>query len=141
MNSKEKALDLFKNGYNCAQAVVCAYGDRYNLDRETARQISGGFGFGIAGSKNTCGAVSGMVMVASLHTGSPADPAKKTTYPVVREMLEAFQARNDYIDCGSLLAHKDKTLINGKQAGCIKCVEDCCDIIEEFLYGDGVTHS
>ena len=31
----QKAIDLHHKGYNCAQAVVCAYCDLFGLDEET----------------------------------------------------------------------------------------------------------
>ena len=41
------AQDFHDQGYNCAQAVVCAYCDLVGLDKETAYKMSEGFGFGM----------------------------------------------------------------------------------------------
>ena len=38
------AQDFHKQGYNCAQAVVCAYCDLVGLDRDTAYKMAEGFG-------------------------------------------------------------------------------------------------
>ena len=37
------AQDFHDQGYNCAQAVVCAYCDLVGLDRETAYKMAEGF--------------------------------------------------------------------------------------------------
>lgn len=54
------AQDFHDQGYNCAQAVVCAYCDLVGLDKETAYKMSEGFGFGM-GCMEMCGALSGAV--------------------------------------------------------------------------------
>ena len=41
------AQDFHDQGYNCAQAVACAYCDLVGLDKETAYKMSEGFGFGM----------------------------------------------------------------------------------------------
>ena len=45
----KQAQDFHDQGYNCAQAVVCAYCDLVGLDKETAYKMSEGFGFGSGG--------------------------------------------------------------------------------------------
>ena len=36
MNRAERAAEYHKKGYNCAQAIVCAFCDKAGLDEETA---------------------------------------------------------------------------------------------------------
>ena len=45
---EERAQRLHDSGYNCAQAVVCAYCDRFGLDENTAFKMAEGFGLGMA---------------------------------------------------------------------------------------------
>ena len=40
MTGKEKAVSLFKEGYNCSQSVFAAYADRYGIDKEMALKLS-----------------------------------------------------------------------------------------------------
>ena len=136
MSMKEKAISLFHNGYNCAQSVVCAYAGLYCLDIESSYRVAAGFGLGVGGVKGICGTVSGMVMVASLHTCNgimTPNLSRENTYPIVQNMLEAFRNRNACLDCETLLKLKDQAMADGQVAGCDKYVEDCCDIIEEYL--------
>ena len=66
----EKALANQRNGYNCAQAVVCAYADAANISEADAYRMAEGFGSGLAGCQLTCGALLGMAMVISLLNSS-----------------------------------------------------------------------
>ena len=65
MSVKDKALEYHLNGYNCAQSVLAACRDYYDLDEKTALAISAGFGGGVR-SGEICGAISGAVMAAGL---------------------------------------------------------------------------
>ena len=65
----QKAMDLFKEGYNCSQAVFLAFEDKYNIDRTTALMLSSSFGGGMGRLREVCGAVSGMFMVAGVLYG------------------------------------------------------------------------
>ena len=49
MTRKEHAMALFKEGYNCSQAVVGAFCDLCGLDIETAMRICASFGGGMGG--------------------------------------------------------------------------------------------
>ena len=40
------AQEFHDQGYNCAQAVACAYCDLVGLDKDTAYRMAEGFGFG-----------------------------------------------------------------------------------------------
>ena len=46
MDHAEKARALFLEGYNCAQAVFCAFEDVTGLDRETSARLASSFGTG-----------------------------------------------------------------------------------------------
>lgn len=133
MKRKDLAVEKFMKGFNCAQAVVCAYAQDFNLDEESAFRLAEGFGSGIPGLGNVCGACSGMIMVTSLKNCEKKDldnPTKTKTYPQVRNVVNEFIDRMGAAECSTLLKTKDCTLINGKRAGCIECVKCACDIIE-----------
>ena len=95
MTKAERARELFLEGCNCAQAVFLAFAEE-KLDRETALKIASGFGGGMAGMRDVCGAVSGMFMAYGLLCG-PADPtdraAKTKSYEVLRQLAGEFEAR------------------------------------------------
>ena len=45
MDHAEKARALFLEGYNCAQAVLCAFDDLTGLDRETSARLASSWEF------------------------------------------------------------------------------------------------
>lgn len=63
MNRVERAAEYHKKGYNCAQAIVCAFCDKVGLDEETAFKVSEGLGLGVSDTYGTCGAVTGMALI------------------------------------------------------------------------------
>ena len=77
------AQDFHNQGYNCAQAVVCAYCDLVGLDRETAYKMAEGFGFGM-GCMEMCGALSGAFMLAGMKNSAGLDQPGTTKGHVPR---------------------------------------------------------
>ena len=98
---KKDALKLFHEGYNCAQAILAAYEDMFGLERKHAFRICAPFGGGIANTGDTCGAVSGALMVIGLRYGSDK-PAKwykrerlyRTSKKFMKRFIEAYGSKN-----------------------------------------------
>ena len=67
------AAELHKQGHNCCQSVVAAFGDLYGFTREQCLKMSAAYGGGIGRMKETCGAALGLFMLAGLETGSVLD--------------------------------------------------------------------
>ena len=65
-DQKEKAIELHDKGFNCAQAVACAFAEETGIPEEILFAACEGFGLGMGGMAATCGAVSGAVMLAGL---------------------------------------------------------------------------
>ena len=106
MTKNEQAKQLFLQGHNCAQAVLCAFADELGLDDKTALAISAAFGGGLGRQREVCGAVSGMCMALSLKS-APKDPtdhaAKAAFYARVQEVCRRFKQENGSIICRELL--------------------------------------
>ena len=101
------AEELFREGYNCAQAVLIAFSDVTGLEKETAARLASSFGGGLGRMREVCGAVSGAAMVLGLCKGysDPTDPAaKKAHYHLVQEFARRFKEQNGSIVCRELLA-------------------------------------
>ena len=60
------AVETFRDGINCTQAILSAWGSRHGLDRDTAMKLGGAFGSGM-NMGETCGAVTGALMVIGLR--------------------------------------------------------------------------
>ena len=60
----DKVAEKHKSGYNCAQAVACAYCDLVGIDEETMFRMTEGLGLGMGGMEGTCGAVTAACVIA-----------------------------------------------------------------------------
>ena len=69
MSRTERALALFKEGFSCSQAVAAVFAEEHGLAVETALRLSQGFGGGMARMADTCGAVTGAILVLGLKHG------------------------------------------------------------------------
>ena len=101
----EKALENHGKGYNCCQAVACAYADLVGVDENLIFAAGEGFGAGMGGMQCTCGAVSGACMVAGLLKSSrnTKEPVTKgATYRVSREIVQKFGEKNGSVVCKDL---------------------------------------
>jgi C_GCAxxG_C_C family probable redox protein len=101
-------MELFVEGYNCAQAVAVAFCDITGLDEKTTAKMVSPYGGGMGRLREVCGAVSGMLFVLSSLYGydTPGDDeSKKVLYGQVQELAAAFREANGTIICRELLDH------------------------------------
>lgn len=150
MNRAEKAKDLFKQGYNCAQSVFLAFNDLTKIDEDTAKKISAPFGGGMGRLREVCGAFSGMVMVLGLvfYQDSGSITAEKTSlYKREHELAEKFRERNGNLVCRDLLkgvktegsaAAEERTEKYYKVRPCVEIVANAAEILEEYLKKHGI---
>ena len=142
----EKAVELFKEGYNCSQSVVAAFADLYGLTPEQALKVSASFGGGIGRMRQTCGAACGLFMLAGLETGCTEGKdreGKEANYKVVQELAEEFRKRNGSLICAELLGLSKtaptpttpdaRTAEYYKKRPCVKMVEEAARIWCEYL--------
>lgn len=112
----QRAVELFKNGYNCSQAVFAACADLYGIDDEQlALRLSASFGGGMGRMRLVCGAASGMFMLAGLHNGSatPHDNnGKMANYAFVQQLAGEFKGKYGSLICAELLGLAPKGQCN-----------------------------
>jgi len=106
INRSERAEALFKEGYNCAQAVFAAYHDAIGLDFETAVKLASSFGGGMGRLREVCGALTGIFMIAGLKYGytDPQDlEAKKAHYQRIQDLAKRFREEYGSILCRDIV--------------------------------------
>jgi C_GCAxxG_C_C family probable redox protein len=108
MARADDAVDSFKRGFSCSQAVFSSFSEELGLDRETALKIAGGLGAGIGRTGNICGAVSGAVLAIGLKYGKarPEDnDARDRTYVLVQQFMQEFVALHGSVNCTDLMGY------------------------------------
>ena len=108
MDHSALSKEMFCKGYNCAQAVVAAFHEELGMTESEAARLSSSFGGGMGRMRETCGAVSGMLLVAGLlwGYGTPGDDeAKAAHYRLVQEMAAKFRERTGSLICRELLGN------------------------------------
>ena len=142
-NHAEKAKELFKQGYNCSQAVFGAFCEELGMDFETAMKISSSFGGGMGRMREVCGTVSAMFMAAGLQFWDPSQPnAKAEHYARIQELAKKFKEKNRSIICRELLegiesstsprpAERNETYY--KKRPCVELVGDAAEIFEKLI--------
>ena len=143
MKNSEKAVKLFTDGYNCAQAVFGAFSEEMGFDKDTALKIAAPFGGGFGRQREVCGAVSGMLMVFGYLYGYETPETgeiKMEHYEQTRELCDKFKEINDSIICREILktneiggAPSPRTPEYYKERPCDRCVRTASEILEEYI--------
>ena len=145
MNHADEAQRLFLEGYNCAQAVFCAFCDETGLSLENAARLSSSFGGGMGRLREVCGTVSGALMALGMLRGysDPADPqAKAEHYRLVQQYARRFREINGTIICRELL--KDVPVTPGgvpeartpefyRRRPCLRLAGEAAGLLEQML--------
>lgn len=146
----EKAVSLFKEGYNCSQSVVGAYADLYGFTFEQAIHISASFGGGIGRMRETCGAACGMFLLAGLERCAKDGvdrEGKAANYKLVQELAGKFKEECGALRCADLLGlSKTEPIVSTPEARtpqyyakrpCAHMVETAARIWGDFLENEG----
>ncbi|MBN1790485.1 MAG: C_GCAxxG_C_C family protein [Bacteroidales bacterium] len=138
------AITDFRGGLNCSQAVLTAFADDLQLDKNLALSIACGFGGGMGRLQETCGAVTGSFMVMGVHNCrkyTDNRERKEKTYAMVQEFSRRFKSIHGTLDCIDLL-HADLKTNEGKQyikdnnlyeVVCEKCITDAIHILGDVI--------
>ena len=126
-------MDLFKktekyraDGFNCAQAVLCALSEYTGLDDKTALAISAGFGGGVRCGE-VCGAISGAIMALGLAfpfvDGNDSD-AKNKIAELTKKFIAEFKDDYGCVRCED---------IKGAGPSCGDYIKTAVEIAEEII--------
>jgi len=141
MTTHEKiAVDLFNQGYNCSQAVFCAFCDVTKLKRDEAFKISSSFGGGMGRLGEVCGALTGAFMATGMLLSSTDEKdkaAKEVHYTRIKELGEQFREKKGSLLCRDLVEInklRPEEVRNGvKVKDCEHLVAYAARMLDEFL--------
>lgn len=111
MNAKpddrlKAASQDYKASYTCSQAVFCAYADELGIDSQTAYRMMEGFGCGVGGMQEVCGALAAASAIISYHCcdGTPGYPEKReANYRKIQRVAELFRKEYGAVTCREVL--------------------------------------
>ena len=135
----EKAVELFKDGFNCSQAVVGAFAKDIGLDEKTALKVAAGFGGGVGRTGEICGALSGASIVAGMLYGAVDGrdaESKAHTYEEIQRVINIFKEKNTFVTCRELKnpPEENEEGIPYKRRPCIQLVEDAVLAVEKVMF-------
>lgn len=139
----EDIKNEFLQQMDCSQVVAGAFADALGMDRRTLRKMSACFGGGMHCGE-TCGAVTGALMVIGLNYGH-SDNGDATQKDIMRqkvtEFKEKFAEKYDSCLCRDLLGHDvaqpgelERVLEKGLLLSfCPIVVKDVLDILDSMI--------
>lgn len=144
MDRRKLAYELFMQGCNCSQAVFCAFCDLTGFDKETALKLSSGLGGGMGRLRETCGAVSGMVLALSAlygYSDTKDLSLKSDHYKRVQQLCNRFKDEAGSLCCRELLGLKGasepysppRTDEFYKTRPCARLIMLAAGILEDFI--------
>lgn len=142
-----KAVDLFMEGYGCAQSVTAAFADLYGFTEQQALKVGAGFGGGVGRLRMMCGAVSGMVILAGMDSGQTDGSdrqGKADCYRLAQNLVQAFKEENGSVICAELLGLKGPVPVGHfvpaernaeyyRKRPCVAKVESAARIFAKYL--------
>ncbi|MBQ8143808.1 MAG: C_GCAxxG_C_C family protein [Butyricicoccus sp.] len=149
-NHATRAVELFFEGFNCAQSVLGAFAEDpdigLGMDFKTAVRAASGLGGGLSRQRELCGAVNGMCIAASLLLGydkAEDTEGKKRLYADIQRLCAEFRSVNGSIICRDLLgtrkgqdtspAPDTRTAEYYRSRPCAKMIYDAAKILDDEL--------
>lgn len=145
MTRREAAMENFKKGYNCSQAIVLAFADMLPVDRTLLLRLASSFGGGMGRLREVCGSVSGMFMIAGLlygYDGPETGEIKAEHYAGIQELAKRFEEKHGTIICREMLGlsvrhdvptPEARTAEYYKKRPCAEIIGDAAEILDQYI--------
>ena len=143
MTRQEKALQYFRDGFHCSQAVFASFADECRLTEEQALKIGACFGGGMRKGE-VCGACSGALMVLGSLYGQhdlSDEESRQTADEVNDRLMQGFaDACGSYL-CKEILGYDISTPEGKRNAReqnlfeerCPQMVVNAVNVLEEII--------
>jgi C_GCAxxG_C_C family probable redox protein len=130
---KQLAGQYFKEGYNCAEAVLRAFRQELNLDlSDEALKVGTGFGGGIGHAGCVCGALAASVMVLGILQGRVN--TRQSLAPIYN-INEEFHHKFSEKFGGSCCRVLNRYPFNSKEhlRNCLKLTGSTAELLMEYI--------
>lgn len=136
--AQELARARYKDGFNCAEAVLRAFNEELDLNLgDDAIKIASGFGGGLGHAGCMCGALSGAVMVISLLSGRlRADENRDPVYNAASEFHNRFRGHFGATCCRVL--NKNPFGTSEQRKSCYRITGETAELLARFLAEKGL---
>lgn len=149
MSNSDQAIDLFKQGYNCAQSVFLVYSKNYHINPKEGFNLTSAFGGGMARMQEICGAISGGTMVLGLSISNYEEDIatnKERVYHIINLYIQEFKEKFGSTKCSELLNCNLNTVEgqmyydenNLQQTICYNCIIETINIVDRFISKYGI---
>ncbi len=140
-----RAMNYFKEGYNCSQSVVLAFSPLIGIEADRLLRLASSFGGGFARMREVCGAVSGMSIVIGALYGysNPKDKSAKTEhYARIQQVIREFAGLTGSMLCHEMLGFgkggethvpEDRTAEYYKKRPCVKVIGIAAAITAAYI--------
>lgn len=144
------AKKYFLSGFNCAQAIFCAFEDVTGYDREKSLALVSSLGGGIGRLREVCGAMTGAALVAGALWGYSdlTDMRLKADhYALIQKIAAEFKEVNGSIICREMLegiesgTNPEPCTRNAeyyKKRPCADIVTSAAEIIDRLIEEKGI---
>lgn len=143
MTHKEKALQLFSEGYLCSQSVLAAYSDLCGITERQALKLGSCLGTGMRKGE-VCGAVTGALLVLGLLYGQDDSTDRESrirSNTVNDAMMERFRKRcgsylcNELLQCDITMQEGLEHAVNNRlfKEFCPEMVSCAADVLEQIM--------
>lgn len=139
-----QAVDLFKNGLFCSEAILQVFNKHLNLGlNDNAIKMATGFGAGLGASKCCCGALTGAVLVLSAVKGrTNSNDTVDEVFALTQELHDRFKQKYKATCCRILTKNVEWGAPEHHQyceqfvSGAVEILVDILDKTNNFLSAD-----
>jgi len=133
LSVKDTAGQRFKEGYNCAEAILRAFAETYGFSmNEDSYKMVSGFGGGVGHAGCMCGALTAATMVLGLLEGrSDKSQSRNTVYECTGEFHRLFSERFGATCCRILNPHPFET--KEHMRNCLKLTGNTAELLNQYI--------
>ena len=133
VDAKQLAGQYFKEGYNCAEAILRAFRDTLQLDlSDDAIKMAAGFGGGIGHAGCVCGALASSVMILGTMEGRiSSSESRDAMYESAAEFHRRFAEKFGATCCRSLNPHPFETKEHLRN--CLKITGNTAGLLADYI--------
>jgi C_GCAxxG_C_C family probable redox protein len=131
----QRSTDLFASGFYCAEAILMAYCEHYDIKSDLIPKIATGFCSGLARTSQICGAATGAILALNLRYGR-TDPQTSVdqNYQAIQKFLTQFENKFGSTNCMELTGCDFNTDEGQNKFKANNTMEQCSNYVKEAMH-------